>query len=228
MSLLAANRWPFRLHATYDESIARFLTVFEEVNREVPLKGLNWFFDHCETISDRNLERVKALGGGIAIQHRMAYQGEYFMDRYGKEAAERTPPVRRMLDLGIPVGAGTDATRVASYNPWVSLSWLVTGRTTGGASMYPESNVSAARKRCGFTHRGAVGFLVRAERKARLLLDNWPIWLRSPMTTFPFQKSASKAFSLSLRLLAGRLFTPRRNLPPTPHLPFQCCQSGLL
>ena len=140
VSLLAANKWPFRLHATYDESITRFLNVFEEVNREVPFKGLNWFFDHCETISDRNLERVKALGGGIAIQHRMAYQGEYFMERYGKKAAERTPPVRKMLELGLPVGAGTDATRVASYNPWVSLYWLVTGNTVGGVSMYPENN----------------------------------------------------------------------------------------
>jgi len=114
--------------------------VFEEVNRQVPFKGLNWFFDHCETITDRNLERVKALGGGIAIQHRMAYQGEYFIDRYGKKAAERTPPVRRMLELGIPVGAGTDATRVASYNPWVSLYWLATGKTVGGVSMYPDRN----------------------------------------------------------------------------------------
>src|SRR5882724_10877477 len=53
VTLLAANKWPFRLHATYDESINRFLNVYEEVNRDVPFKGLNWFFDHCETISDR-------------------------------------------------------------------------------------------------------------------------------------------------------------------------------
>jgi len=140
VSLLAANKWPFRLHATYEESITRFLNVFEEVNRSTPFKGLNWFFDHCETVSDRNLERIKALGGGIAIQHRMAYQGEYFMDRYGKKAAERTPPIRKMLEMGIPVGAGTDATRVASYNPWVSLYWMVTGKTVGGVSMYPDKN----------------------------------------------------------------------------------------
>src|SRR5512136_2262433 len=140
VSLLAANKWPFRLHATYDESISRMLNVFEEVNREIPFQGTKWFFDHCETISDRSLERVKALGGGIAIQDRMAFQGEYFLDRYGKQAAERTPPVRKMLDLGIPVGAGTDATRVASYNPWLSLYWLVTGRTVGGISLYPEAN----------------------------------------------------------------------------------------
>src|SRR6266496_3857589 len=140
VAFLAGNKCPFRLHATYDESITRFMNVFEEVNRDVPFKGLNWFFDHCETISDRNLERVRALGGGIAVQHRMAYQGEYFIDRYGKKAAERTPPIRKMLELGIPVGAGTDATRVASYNPWVSLYWLVTGKTVGGVAMYPERN----------------------------------------------------------------------------------------
>ncbi len=140
VAMLVANKWPFRLHATYDESITRFLNVFEEVNRDIPFKGLNWFFDHCETITDRNLERIKALEGGIAVQHRMAYQGEYFIERYGKKAAERTPPIRRMLEMGIPVGAGTDATRVASYNPWVSLYWMVTGKTVGGASIYPENN----------------------------------------------------------------------------------------
>jgi hypothetical protein len=140
VSMLAANKWPFRIHATYNESISRMLNVFEEVNREIPFKGTNWFFDHCETISDRSLERVKALGGGIAIQDRIAFQGEYFLDRYGKQAAERTPPVRKMLELGIPVGAGTDATRVASYNPWLSLYWLVAGKTIGGATLYPEAN----------------------------------------------------------------------------------------
>src|SRR5205807_9332905 len=89
---------------------------------------------------ERNLERIKALGGGIAVQHRMAFQGEYFIDRYGKKAAEHAPPVRRMLTLGIPVGAGTDATRVASYNPFVSLYWLVAGKTVGGTVLYPEAN----------------------------------------------------------------------------------------
>jgi len=138
--LLAENRWPFRLHATYDESISRFLDVFEAVNRDVPFKELRWFFDHAETITPRSLERVKALGGGIAIQDRMAFQGEYFRERYGKEAAEHTPPFRRMLEMGIPVGVGTDATRVASYNPWVSLYWLVTGRTVGRMQLYPEAN----------------------------------------------------------------------------------------
>lgn len=137
---LVTKRWPFRLHATYDESISRMLTVFEKVNRDIPFAGLNWLFDHAETISPRNIERVKALGGGIAIQHRMAFQGEYFVDRYGANAAKQTPPIRRMLDMDVPVGAGTDATRVASYNPWTCLYWLVSGRTAGGVALYDDDN----------------------------------------------------------------------------------------
>ncbi|MGJ7041604.1 putative amidohydrolase YtcJ [Shinella sp. BE166] len=138
--ILAENRWPWRLHATYDETISRALDVFEKVNRDIPLQGLNWFFDHAETISERSIDRVAALGGGIAVQHRMAYQGEYFVERYGNAAAEATPPVARMLEKGIKTSAGTDATRVASYNPWVSLSWMVTGRTVGGLALYPRAN----------------------------------------------------------------------------------------
>jgi predicted amidohydrolase YtcJ len=138
VSLLARNRWPFRLHATYDETITRALNVYEDVNREIPLHGLHWFIDHAETISQRNMDRIAVLGGGIAIQHRMAFQGEYFRDRYGKDETNRTPPIREMLRAGLPVGAGTDATRVATYNPFVSLYWLVTGKTVGGLSMYDE------------------------------------------------------------------------------------------
>ncbi|UJR83045.1 amidohydrolase [Sandaracinus amylolyticus] len=139
--LLAEHRWPWRLHATYDETITRALDVFERVSRDVPFDGLHWMIDHAETISDRNIDRIAALGGGIAVQHRMMFQGEEFVRRYGAEAAERTPPIRAMLAAGVPVGAGTDATRVASYNPWVVLSWLVTGRTLGGLSLYRESNL---------------------------------------------------------------------------------------
>lgn len=138
--VLAQNRWPWRLHATYDETISRALDVFEKVNRDTPLDGLNWFFDHAETISDRSIDRVAALGGGIAVQHRMAYQGEYFVERYGYGAAEATPPIAKMLERGVHVSAGTDATRVASYNPWVSLSWMITGKTVGGMQLYPRQN----------------------------------------------------------------------------------------
>src|SRR6266576_657633 len=138
--LLAQNRWPFRLHATYDQTIERALTVYQAVDREVPFDGLHWIIDHAETISPRNIDRIRALGGGIAVQHRMAYQGETFIGRYGMAQAGESPPIKRMLASGVPVGAGTDATRVASYNPFVSLYWLITGKTVGGTPLYTDAN----------------------------------------------------------------------------------------
>lgn len=154
--LLAEKRWPFRLHATYDETITRALHVFEEVNREIPFHDLCWFFDHAETVTEGNLERIRALGGGIAVQHRMAFQGEYFIHRYGSQAARKSPPIRRMMELGIPVGAGTDATRVASYNPWISLYWLVSGKTVGGTALYgPENQLDRQEALRLYTHGSA-------------------------------------------------------------------------
>ncbi|WP_226702999.1 amidohydrolase [Microbulbifer elongatus] len=140
VTLLAENEWPFRIHATYNESIDRFLTLFERVNGKTPFKT-RFIIDHAETISERNIERIKALGGGIATQHRMAFQGEYFVDRYGAEAAKTTPPIAKMLAMDLPVGAGTDATRVASYDPWTALYWLATGKTVGGLSLYDQEDI---------------------------------------------------------------------------------------
>jgi predicted amidohydrolase YtcJ len=166
--LLAEKRWPFRLHATYNEDIERFLNVFEKVNRDIPFNGLHWFLDHAETITDRNIDRTVALGGGIAIQHRMAFQGEYFVDRYGAEAAKRTPPVRRMLQLGAHVGAGTDATRVASFNPYVSLYWLVSGRTVGGTQLYGGENRMSREEALRLYTQGSSWFSTEEDVKGSL------------------------------------------------------------
>ncbi len=205
VALLAANRWPFRLHATYDESISRFLNVFEDVNREIPLQGLHWFFDHCETISERNLERVRALGGGIAIQHRMAYQGEYFMERYGREAAAHTPPVRRMLELGLPVGAGTDATRVASYNPWVSLYWLTTGKTVGGVSMYPDKNLLSREEALRLYTQGSSWFSTENGRKGTLAAGQFADLAVLSDDYFSVPDEDIKAIESVLTVVAGRV-----------------------
>ncbi|MEM6692002.1 MAG: amidohydrolase [Planctomycetota bacterium] len=139
--LLLRNNWPIRQHATYDESIRQLLDVFEELDQnEIDFAGRRWAIDHAETISPDSIARVKELGGGIAIQNRMSFAGEYFLQRYGAEVTAQSPPLRKLIDSGIPLGAGTDATRVSSYNPWLSLHWMVSGKTIGGTRLYPRSN----------------------------------------------------------------------------------------
>lgn len=166
VDVLAKNQWPFRLHTTYDESIARALTVYEEVHSEVPIDHLHWFFDHAETISDQSIERVKKLGGGIAIQNRMAFQGEYFSERYGREKTLRTPPITLIIEAGIPVGMGTDATRVSSYNPWLCLYWLTTGKTVGGNHCTKKIIFFLERKHWNFIQKEAPGFPMKKRAKA--------------------------------------------------------------
>jgi predicted amidohydrolase YtcJ len=192
VSLLAKNRWPFRLHATYDETISRALNVYEEVNREIPIQGLHWFIDHAETVSQRNMDRIAALGGGIAIQHRMAFQGEYFRDRYGSAETKRTPPIQEMLRTGLPVGAGTDATRVATYNPFVSLYWLVTGKTVGGLSMYDADHRLDRMEALRLWTVGSSCSLQNKDRKGRSLQGNWRTSRCYPPTIFPWPTRRSK------------------------------------
>ena len=149
--------WPFRIHATYGETIANMLDVLEEVNRETngKLAQERWLFDHAETVQERELERIKALNGGIAIQARMAYAGEYFVERYGAEKAQQAPPVKKMIEMGLPVGAGTDGTRVASYNPWPAIYWLITGKTVGGLQLAEQENRLTREEALGLYTKGS-------------------------------------------------------------------------
>ncbi|MFD7915834.1 amidohydrolase [Streptomyces sp. NPDC059752] len=153
--LLMESGWGFRLHATYDETIRRDLAVFEKLAAEGLFPGGNrWLFDHAETVSADSLDRIAALGGALSVQNRMSFQGTAFLDRYGAEAASHAPPVRAMLDRGLTVAAGTDATRVSSYNPWVCLHWLVTGRTVGGTPLHPAGTSIDRETALGLYTRG--------------------------------------------------------------------------
>ncbi|CAM5455296.1 putative N-substituted formamide deformylase [Streptomyces afghaniensis 772] [Streptomyces afghaniensis] len=155
--LLMENGWGFRLHATYDETIRRDLAVFEKLAAEGLFpSGNRWLFDHAETVSADSLDRITALGGALSVQNRLSFQGEAFLRRYGPGIAADAPPIGAMLERGLTVGAGTDATRVSSYNPWIALHWLITGRSVGDLVMRPPHNrVDRRTALAMFTEAGA-------------------------------------------------------------------------
>lgn len=219
---LVENRWPFRLHATYNETIDKALDVFEEVNKEIPFKDLCWFFDHAETVTDANLSRIKTLNGGIAIQHRMAFQGEYFIDRYGKEAAKRSPPIRKMMELGIPVGAGTDATRVASYNPWISLYWMVTGKTVGGTSLYGDENKIERLDALRLYTLGSAGLSREENKKGALTVGMYADMAVLSHDYFSVPDESIKHITSLLTILGGKIVFAAEDfaeLDKSPELP---------
>ncbi len=205
VEFLAAQRWPFRLHATYDESISRFLDVFEKVNRKVPFQGLRWWFDHAETVTPRNIDRIAALGGGVAIQHRMAYQGEYFIDRYGKEAARHAPPLRQLLASGIPVGGGSDATRVASYNPWIGLYWLVAGATVGGTPLYDPTERLSREEALRIYTAGNAWFSGEEGKKGRIEVGQLADLVALSDDYFTVPEERIKSIESVLTVLGGKV-----------------------
>lgn len=223
--ILVQNKWPWRLHATYDETISRSLDVFEKVNQDTPLQGLNWFFDHAETISDRSIDRIAALGGGIAVQHRMAYQGEYFVERYGLGAAEATPPVRKILDKGVKVSAGTDATRVASYNPWVALAWLVTGKTVGGMRLYPQRNCLDRETALRMWTENVTWFSNEEGKKGRIQAGQFADLIVPDRDFFSCADNEIAGTTSDLTMIGGRIvygagdFEPLDGMAPPPAMP---------
>ncbi|MEM6455236.1 MAG: amidohydrolase [Acidobacteriota bacterium] len=156
LEFLFENRWPIRFHCTYEESAQRLLALIEDVGRDHGLDELHWIFDHGETIRESTMEWVARLGGGISYQNRIAFQVSAYRDRYGEAALRAVMPVKKMMASGAPLAAGTDATRVSSYNPWLAIHWAVSGRGRGGEVIWtPENRLSRDEALRHWTAAGA-------------------------------------------------------------------------
>lgn len=204
LRLLIKNRWPFRIHATYDESIDRDLAVIEKVNKDLPLNGLRWFFDHAETISDKQLKRVKALGGGIAVQNRMYFQGEHYWKQYGAQTRQM-PPIKKMLEMKIPVGLGTDGTRVSSYGPWPSIYWAVTGKTAGGLKLWQPQDMLSRYQALKLMTQGSAWMSGEEKLKGTLAKGQYADVVILPQDYFSMDVEQIKNLESALTIVNGKV-----------------------
>ena len=120
------------MHWGPDGTVPHLLEIFERVNREVPIQPLRWSIAHLNDASDETLRRMAELGVGWTVQDAMYFGGEDLVRRQGADAARRIPPVVTGDRLGVVIGGGTDAHRVASYNPFTALQWFLDGKTVAG------------------------------------------------------------------------------------------------
>lgn len=198
------KRWPFRIHATYDESITRLLNVIEKVNQTTPLNGLRWAIDHAETVKEKNADRIRALGGGVAVQDRMYFLGDDFTQRYGKDAAKESPPVRMLLSKGIPVGMGTDGTR-SSFNPWLGLYFLTTGKTASGQKILSGENVLSREEALRMYSQGSAWFSQEETLKGQLSKGQLADFALLSKDYFAVDAEEMKSIESELTVVGGKI-----------------------
>jgi predicted amidohydrolase YtcJ len=214
--------WPFRQHTSFDASASRILDVLELVNREVPLKNLRWGLDHCETLQPRTLERVAALGGSIDIQNRMSLDGEAFLAKYGAQAAADAPPIARIREMGIPLACGTDANRATSYNPWIGVHWLITGKTLGGTKLQGDRNLLERAEALRLYTSGGAWISGEENRKGTLEAGRLADLVVLPADYFSIPEDAIKDLESVMTMVGGKVVYGAgpyaRLAPPAPPL----------
>jgi predicted amidohydrolase YtcJ len=141
----AAGGHGFYLNAGQDTTARQLLDVLEEVQAVTPFQRQRIGFAQLEDVSPDTIARIKKLGGGISVQSRLALSGERRVELWGLEKARNAPPLRSMIESGIPLGAGSGAFHAATYSPMLSLWWLITGKTVAGSAIRsPSQNLTRA------------------------------------------------------------------------------------
>lgn len=217
---LVQRRIPFRMHISYNENITPFLDALEALNGMTPLDGLRWSIEHAETISPENIHRVKALGGGVVLDTKMALHGDGFIQTHGREKALQTPRLRQLVDSGVPLAMSTDAYRAATYNPWVGISWMVSGRSVSGSEVLAEENRLSRAEALKLFTRGAAWFMDAESEMGRIAPGHLADFALLDRDYFSIPLSQIESVTSVLTIMDGRVVFAAQDYtalaPPLP------------
>ena len=132
--LLAGARggWSVQTHATQPATIGHLLDLVEEVDAVHPVRPLRWTITHADNITAGQLERVRRLGMNVQLRSNMVMGGREPVFEHFGDAAYHMPPLRTAQESGVSYGLGTDGTKAAQINPFVTLWWAITGKALNG------------------------------------------------------------------------------------------------
>ncbi|AHE52951.1 hypothetical protein NX02_06095 [Sphingomonas sanxanigenens DSM 19645 = NX02] len=217
---LVQRRIPFRMHISYNENISPFLDALEKVNETIPLDGLRWSLEHAETISPENIDRVKKLGGGIAVDAKMALHADGFIKTYGREKALQTPRLRPLVDSGIPLAMSTDAFRAATFNPWVGISWMVSGKSVSGSEVLATENRLSRAEALKLFTGGAAWFMNAESEVGAIAPGNLADFVVLDRDYFTVPEEQIKSVSAVLTVMDGKVvFGAQEYSDQSPKLP---------
>jgi len=202
---LVKNRIPFRMHISYNENISPFLDALENINKKTPLDGLRWSIEHAETITPENIARVKKLGGGISLDTKMALHGDGFIKTYGLEKALQTPRLRALVESGIPLTMTTDAFRASTYNPWVGISWMITGKSVSGNEILAKDNRLTREEALKLFTYGPTWFEQTENEMGKIIPGNLADFVLLNKDFFTIPEDEIKTISSALTVVDGRV-----------------------
>ncbi|WP_410745948.1 amidohydrolase [Flavobacterium pectinovorum] len=202
---LVQRRIPFRMHISYNENITPFLDALENINKKTPLDGLRWSIEHAETITPENIARVKKLGGGISLDTKMALHGEGFIKTYGLEKALYTPRLRELVNSGIPLTMSTDAFRASTYNPWVGISWMITGKSVSGTEILAKDNRLTREEALKLFTYGPTWFEQTENEMGKIVPGNLADFVLLNKDYFTIPEDEIKTISSTLTVVDGRV-----------------------
>jgi hypothetical protein len=142
----ASKGYTIQLHWNPDRTVHDLLDVVEDIARDYPVRDLRWTVLHLYNASEDSLKRMKALGLVWGVQDGLYFGGERLQKEVGADQARMMPRIVTALKLGLTVAAGTDAHRVSSYNPFVSLQWYLDGTTIGGTKTRSDEEAPSRRQ----------------------------------------------------------------------------------
>jgi len=169
----AQNGMTLTQHWHEDETVDHLLDVFARVNRETPIAPLRWSIAHLNNATEAHLQRMKDLGVGWAMQDAMYLDGDRAVQEHGEKALERMPPLRTALRVGVKVGAGTDAHRVADYNPFIALRWMLDGKSASGRKLRGQDETPTRLEALRMYTQGSAWLAHDDHRRGTLEVGKW-------------------------------------------------------
>ena len=124
--LAAQKGWTLEQHSSQGAENSAHIEAFEAANKVSPIADLRWTLTHVHQITEDIAQRLKSLGAGVTVQNHR------YLNRGNLDNAQGGPPLRMLMDMGVPIGAGTDSTNAQPMNPWLSIYYMVSGKNVAG------------------------------------------------------------------------------------------------
>ena len=219
---LAARGQRMQIHATSDNAASQILDIIEDTDKKSSIKALRWTIAHIEDATPQTLTRMKTLGMGYMVQNRLFFEGDSWPKTVTPAVSAKAPPIKDAMAAGLVVGAGTDGTRPSTYNPFVTLQWLVTGKSVKGTIVRTKENSPTREEALRMHTQGSAWFAGDEDKRGTIAAGKWADLVVLDADYFAVPEERIGAIRPDVTLVAGRLAYDRHGLysPPGPSIRF--------